>query len=318
MITLILIFNLWAQPIAIQSQQSSDLEYEKYLNDHPELISYVQYFKKQHLNLSHALYQELKQAQFEFINGSLEKSHQHFQRIVDLKHQQDWNEEERATIHFAFLRLAQLTSEDLVKNQLLIDAFEFDPTLKIDKLLFPPPMVETYYSLKKTKKENVWSLPQNADQFDEVLLNGRSVGKRTGFVRAPNSIQRFTFLSNRFKAVTLTVKSSQLETIKIVLSPLSEGNCENPRWTQEMDEKIDFILIDQDCIGRSNYNLNTHPPKIVGLSQIEHKSRSQFSFVKSKWFWLGVSVLAVGAIVSQNQKQESVAHPPVVKIYTNE
>ncbi len=320
MILLLLILNLWAEPIAVQSLKSSDFEFETYLNNQPQVKSWIQYYKNQNKVARQSLYRELKKAQFEFISGDLEKSKKYFKNISDLKFQFDWNEEERKVIHFALLRLAQVTQEPLVKNQLLTEAIEFDSSLVMDENLFPPPMVEKFKQLKKISKTQVWSLPKNAAEFDEILVNGKSHKGHTSFLRSAAARLRLTFLSNKYQTITLIQEPQHLESANLVLKPMALGDCDHPNWQMELDSSQQWLFVDEGCVGESK---NPQTLSTVSAQNLEISASNQNSsgsvpqILKSKWLWIGVSILAAGVVVSQNQKQSPQAQSKEVQVFRN-
>jgi predicted nuclease of restriction endonuclease-like RecB superfamily len=71
MIFLLLILNLFAQEIVIQSNNIPNLNYEKYLLEHPNQISFSDFYLSQNNSNRENLLSILKKAQYEFLNGSI-------------------------------------------------------------------------------------------------------------------------------------------------------------------------------------------------------------------------------------------------------
>ena len=128
MISLILIFSLFAQDTIIQSESSSDIEFEQYLLNNPHKKSYLQNYIAKN-NLSHDLLDLLKKAQYEFINGSREEAIKNFKRITDIRHKDNWTLNQRKTINYAFYRLAQLEQDPNIKKNYLKEAVIFDQSI---------------------------------------------------------------------------------------------------------------------------------------------------------------------------------------------
>lgn len=294
MIALLFIFNLMAQEVLIQGPQTSQLLYEKKLMESPQLLSFTQHYESQH---SQGLEPLLKLAQFEFLKGSMEKATDCFKKIAERRFEKMWPKKSQKIIHYSLLRLAQLDTKN--QQSWLEKAYLFNPKLKIDETLFPPPMVKSYKEIAQQRPSQIWALPVGAEKFDKIFLNGIPLQGKQSFVKYPEAKVRLDFVSNRWKPINATVPLSDLREFKLSASPLASGSCENPQFLVEATESTQFRLLQENC---------SNPNPVAWTQQIrpkapEHQTSNQPQWYKNKWLWVGVSVVAAGLAVSQLEQQ---------------
>ncbi len=305
MFAFLLAFPLWAQVVAVSTPNTNPLDYENHLLQNPSQISFLQHYGKQRKQTSDDLFAKLKRAQFYFLDGQLSLAKESFDEITSMAHSADWGEEERKALHFSFLRKAQLTSNVQTSYKILGQALDFDFEQIIDEQIFPPPLVQQYKNLLKQRKSLVFALPSQASKFDQILINGKVQTDVKSFLKIPRQDVRITFLSNTYKPQSFVTNSEQLQNLKISLDPLILGTCESPDWDRNLfaDQKI--LRIWPGCQNSKSLALPTLSEKLTIRPEV---SSSNFKFLKSKWFWAGVSILATGAIVHHQQKDRSSAH----------
>ena len=165
---LLVIMNLWAGEVVIQSEQTPDLRYQRYLLENSKSQSFIQYYISKKSDWSYKLLSELKLGQFHFLGGNLEESRKHFLKMVELQHKADWGLKERGSIHYALMRLSQLEKDEKKRQSWLRQAIAFDYDKRPDPRLFPPPVIENYQKLRKKMIQYVWPLPKQADLFESV------------------------------------------------------------------------------------------------------------------------------------------------------
>lgn len=310
MILLFTFLNLYAQSVVIQSEDTTNFEYQKHLTEHPTQMSFVQYHSGLVNNQKDKILGELKKAQFEFLEGTLEKSQRHFRNIVQLQHKANWDEQERKAIHFAFLRLAQLAKNQIKQKSLLLQAISFDPDLKIDEDIFPPPLVTRFLTLSRGLKKQVWPLPKGSEVFDKILVNGKKRRGDSSFIELPKGPHRIQFLSNRYLPVHFVIKSQELEALKLPIKPLATGPCQSPHFDKSLSHSNQFIYLKQQCTGQFN---PFSEPNVAIRNLPSLKPKKEKAFYQSKWFWIGFSVLASGIAISHynNQNKNSGSSAPV-------
>jgi hypothetical protein len=316
-----IIYPLVAQPIAVLQHQTPAIEVERYLNQSPQAASYIQAYLKQPGKRSE-LITHLKKGQFYFLDGDLDLAQKHFKMLVDLSYRHDWGQEERKILHFAHLRLAQLSSKSEQKDSYLKQALEFAPDLKMEASIFPPPLQKKYEQLarKMDQNQSVWELPIGADQFEVIVINGVIQNGHTSFVKGTERKVRITFLSNQLLPQTVIGSLSELKDMSLQTEPLLTGTCQSPRWHPSIGFSSDQLVgLFPGCQESRELALPSQQ-NMESLRSPNKLAQNTSSIWKSKWLWAGVSVIATGLIIQnqQNQRPQSPAsEPPSVPVFSN-
>ncbi len=329
MIFLLVIMNLWAREVVIQSEQTSDIRYRKHLLENPQSQSFIQYHTSQKTDLTYELLNELKLGQFHFLNGNLEKALEHFKKMAELQHQANWDSRERDGIHYALMRLSQLEKDKAQKQSWLKQAVAFEYGKEPDPKLFPPPLIEDYGKLRKKMIQYVWQLPKQADLFDRVFVNGKSQKGHSGFIKTVGAVQRIQFLSNRYLPVYYVTHPKQLG--KLIIKPvaLAQGSCHRPVLNKDINPGWKWSYLLDDCV--SNSRDEGRPALVqkpshrqnqinqqVSVDTEKTKGKKKIGFYESKWFWVGLSVLATGfAFQSFEQNRKNQSQPRQVPVFKN-
>lgn len=321
MILLLLICNLWAQEVVIQAEKTTDLEYERYLLEHPTQKSFVQGQKLRSRNPAARLNELLVAAQFEFLNGNLDKAKDNFKSISEMQHEADWEAKDQDTIHFAFLRLAQLEADPRKQKEILQQAIAFHPKAAVNNNLFPPPFVSLYSKQKNATQEHIWQLPKNADLFDTILVNGKSHKGKTGFLKSVGGIQRVSFLSNKYLPVQFVTEPNNLANLTIQIEALATGPCDSPSLIESLTDKQIYLYLENDCIGTFRKDWIQQPLAAkTDVLPVSQPTASPRRFYHSKWFWIGASAIATGLVVTHLSQQRYSDQPTPateVKTYSN-
>jgi hypothetical protein len=311
MIFCLFIFNLFAADVMVQSEQSHDLEYQKYINENTDKISFVDHlFQKK--SKDSRLGDLLKRAQFEFLKGSLDKARDQFQKIVDLSFEEDWNTEQREIINYSFLRLAQLQKKSHKQNETLLLSLAFDSNSSANQELFPPPLISKRKSLREKLKTQVWALPNNTEKFDLVFVNGQKVDFSSGFLKKEAGPLRISFYSNKWRPQSFQLKASALSEVKVPVVPLVKGTCHNPVFNTDSLTRTKLTLFDQGCTGTAQAQLASLPTNDPTLSFPRENEKKGPKFYRNKWFWIGISVVAIGLTayqINQNNQSSSPSQP---------
>ncbi len=311
MIFLLMIMNLWAREVVIQSGQTSDIRYQRHLLESPRSQSFIQYYISQKSDWTYRLLNELKLGQFHFLNGDLEKARKHFKKMADFQHQANWNSKERDGIHYALMRLSQLEGDEKQRQFWLRQAVALEYNKTPDPGLFPPPLIEDYRKLKKKMVQYVWQLPEQADLFDKILINGKKQEGHSGFIKTVGAVQRIQFLSNRYLPVHYMAHPKQLEKLLVKPVPLAQGSCHRPVLNTDISPGWKWVYLFGDCVSDSrdtgtlnpvqgpNHQIRTRvavvPEKVAGKNT---------QFYKSKWFWVGLSVVTTGLAFHNFEKNK--------------
>ena len=334
MILFLMITSLWAGEVAIQAEQTSEIVYGKYLSENPKTQSFIQYFLSQKQELTYELFRELKSGQFHFLSGDMDQSQKHFQKMAELQHRANWTAKERESIHYALMRLFQMEKDKSKRDNWLRQAITLDYEKKPDPKLFPPPVVESYVRLKAKMPQSIWPLPEKADLFDEILINGKVQKTRSGFIRTVGEIQRIQFLSNTYSPVHYVANPKELKKMSIKLIPLARGNCQGAVLGShfKLDRKWVYIL--NNCfsnqslagfIGTKDYEDSRLGQRILASPKNRLSLKTQPlnerkpAFYQSKWFWIGFSVLLTGFTFHelQSNKRGPVKQQQEVSVFTN-
>ena len=303
MIFLFLTLNLWAQDILIQSENVSDISFEQYLHKNPHKETYSKNYLQQESKLSDSLLSYLKKAQYEFINGSLDSAKSSFKKMISIQHEENWDLNQRKSINYAFFRLAQLSKQEQ-KVAYVKKAISFDSAIAPDAKLFPPPFTALFYKIKNTLEPKVWPLPDNASSFKSILINGKLHSPGQSFIKTSVGEKRFTFVSNKFKSVTITAKASALSKHKLSLSPLAAGECESPQILPTLNKKNHYALYDKECVIPTNIQSIVHIP--VTHSFESNQNTKKVWKNDSTWVWIGLTALttlvAWKALENQNKQ----------------
>ena len=268
-----LLIPLLNAAVLVQPNDMQDIEFQRYLIEHPGTHSISEHLAYPPNSRAQEITTEMKLAQFEFLKGSIEKSKQHFRAIAKLRYQYSWRIKERKIIHYALLRLAQLEKEEVKKQ---------------------------FKTLQKQFKHNIWALPQNSGQFGSLLVNGRKVPMNSGFIRLPKGSYLFRFLSNRLEPYEVYTSTSELKALKLISRSLSQKGCIN----EEYKNIKDIQVLGQHCQPQFDARAEqlSETPSSVTIKDLE--AQNEPKFYQSKWFWIGLSVLATGLAYNEFNRKE--------------
>ena len=286
---------LWAQSLIVQGGKASLQDYEKYLAKHPDKQSYVENYLGQTDPLISELMAHLKKAQYEFLDGSLEKAMEIFRKIIKMRHMRDWPLEAQKSVYYAFFRRAQLLKNKQARRSLIREAIFFSPHWVPDLKLFPPPLVEEFEKIRGTVNEKIWPLPRGAEKFEQLLVNGRVVEKSGSFIKTHPGTQRFSFISNRYKPVHIVADIQTLSTSTLPLTLLAPGDCQNPRFMDELkNRKNTFVFYSPNCIVSSHQGLSLQRPSLfIEPISIKKRTLQASQSPLRSWIWAGVGVLSI-------------------------
>ena len=313
MIFSLLIYPLLALEVLVQGPNTSDIEFEKHLLQKPQVQSYSSFAQKAPPQAEKRVQSLLKKAQFEFLQGSMDKAIQLFKEIADQEHEHHWSKDLQEVIHYSQLRLSQLSQEEKDKKGWMRKALLYNSHIPIDKKLFPPPMVSQYQKMKKEDPLQVWSLPTLANEFQQILINGQPQDRDSSFVRHRAGIVKISFFSNQYQATHMTTDIAHINQAKLSLLPLAEGSCHNPQWNIQTPESVKLKIIESSCSPHSQAKKLTRSQEWSQPSPTPTLHKSSKAFYKSKWFWIGVSVVATGLtwhLISQNNKNNPSPQAP--------
>ena len=267
----------------------------------------------------------LERAQSLFLNGSLAEAKSEFEKLVSLAFEEDWGPAQREAIHFAYLRLAQMTDEPQGRNQALRNAISFAPDLKIDAAVFPPPLLLKFNETAKAMKAKVRKvvLKDHFATFDQLYLNGRKHEIESGrTVYIFPGRHRVRLVSDTHESFVTVVDANQIAKLRPSLQAHAEGNCETPKIKTSIATTVYF---NDDCLYENQngswhrleatnatsdwdkFSVQPQPQKI--FSEIRQPKKS---LTKSPWFWGGIAGVAVIAVAMIAKKPERETEPTVI------
>lgn len=267
-----------------------------------------------------SLHQSLKEAQFHFLNGSLNKSKDHFKQITENKWLCDWALEERQAIHYAYMRLAQMSASDSQQIQWLTDAINFDSDLEPDAVLIPPPTVLLFKKVLAQIEKKQMILPESIKKYSIILRNGKILQKNSSFIEALPLRARFTFVSEAFKNEVLIATPAEIEKSNFNPKPWVTGTCTNYKLADDPQLTLKPIKIyfDKKCIVEINQRTpetQNFAEKIISRHTNEFANETNFpqqkTWIERNYLWLGATVLASAVlIIKMNSPHEEKAPYP--------
>ena len=291
MIWILVCLNLFATDVYIQPEDMSDIEYQTHLSENRGSQSFSYFFENKKHPIIDKIESKLKLAQFEFLEGSLKTSFELFQEIYEMRFLHNWKIKQREIIHYSILRTAQLTKNNDESDLYIKQAILFDSSLTINSDLFPPPMVRKFNLIKSNLKTKVWPLHSSALDFEKLLVNGKETQINSGFIRLKDGKYRFELISNKRMPFTVKTHVSNLANLNATSSLLASEGCISKEAFEILDGSTSEVL-NKQCINL-NTNLSSDRTLVNKKFDKEKKSKTP-QFLKSKWFWIGLSVVATG------------------------
>ena len=292
------------------------------LSDHLDLLRPGE----EHLNRLRKL---LEKAQSSWLSGSLKTAKRTFLEITELSLKADWREPQREAIHYAYLRLAQLSKTEKEKDRWIIKAVKTFPDLQADPSLFPPPLFEKF---RKTRSHLLASAKSFAphSQFKNgryLLINGKRFALTPELkIRLPDSKYRVTILSDLHAPLAKILHRNELESFHPHLPSLANGTCQAPEGAQPfLGVNQLAVLYSFDCVrirtGDLWLPLDETQTSTMRMSETQKmiapptrpKSSNPFQDRKS-WMFAGLVALAAGAIIwaTQEMNNKGPTNEPVI------
>ena len=231
----------------IQSQDTSFVEYQAYLQAHSKYISVINYKKNIHPFKKHKneIFNLFTKAQKSYLKKNIKKNIKIFKKIIHLKFKDDWTFSERKIIFYSFLRLAELDIKNTnywIKESLFFDLFQRPSTH-----FFSPPFQKKWIKQKKQLKLISFKIPKSLKKdFPIVKINGQTLKSNKKIKLVDDILYRFHFLSNTYKPIILIAKPNNIESDIYFKTKLVEGSCEHPQFSTK---KIKLALFPQACLG---------------------------------------------------------------------
>lgn len=327
---LLILWNAVAssQTLLIESPTASDIEYLATLKSQPELRSPTEDYKHQHPSPA-ARAQVLKlftEAQKAFVSSSTEESRKQFEKVLELKFQDDWSKTERLVFFHSELRLAQLESNAEAQDSRLRAALMFAHDLKADAGLFPPPLLKRFTQIADTSKPIEPNSLLGSGLWREVLINGQVCTRTNCRFRMQTQVPvRLTYLSDKWRPQTKVMTLAEQNPSAVQRQALVTGQCSDFKFDNHLAQRnaklLPFFALTcppalkteqapnlQIVSEESSPPNPTHALEAGLNSTVQPREVQSGRFYQSKWFWIGLGSVVTAAIIIQNQQQRS--QPP--------
>ena len=300
--------------ILIRASQTNFTEFLAYV-DTESLQTYAQYQLNQIYKTPRPIVLEdlLEKSQREFLSHEPHRAKKTYKQIISHIHSFDWTLPERKIILYALFRMAQLET-DLQKQKLFLqEAAVFGRDLKIDKALFPPPLVKTYLKLKKSMNLTSVNLKKIFPDHELVIINGTVYSThQQKTLLLPYGIYRVQALSSSKQAWLKTLSLSRLLSQKIQSPTLisTQSSCQQTTFNNIIKKSTHSIqvLFPNFCIWSSvKEHIKSEHSKLIAYKDLDNppsdlteikkiqENLSQNQKNKNKWIkpvlWTGGTVL---------------------------
>jgi len=162
-----------------------------------------------------------------------------------------------------------------------------------------------------------WEIPQKLARFNYLIINGKKhdifPGKN---IKLPKGEFILSLLSDSFYPINKIMSKSDLNSWAPNSEWLNSGTCDNPSLKVNKIFKTSYIFYKNDCVMANDENKKivlAHSPtrfipkKINQLkpqnsyNAINYKPQKKYKWIKNKWLWIGLGVVATGLVVANNQ-----------------
>lgn len=237
-----------------------------------------------------------ERAKFFYLEGSLEKSKEQFEKINALKYIQHWSVGTKKLIHYSLLRLADLAKSKNEKNSYLLQALAFAPEIPPDQTIFAPPLIESYQQLKNRFNKKFFILPSLSEKFDWIWINGEKQKITSSFIANTDGVKLITLVSPSYWPQTFKLNLNDFKNVTLKIIPTANPNCSSEPLSNELKDLGAEIKI----YGR----LNCNESNLGQNSNLKFESQPK-SFWSNKYVWMGLGILATSAAVHLYQKNNS-------------
>lgn len=261
-----------------------------------------------------------KEAQYHFLNSSLDRSRDKFTALADLKWSCDWQDEERKILAFSFFRLAQMSEKEPEKINHLTMAVQFDEVLAPDISIFPPPLLETYKAVKSQLKKNQYTFPAFVKKYSYILRNGR-FQSLNGFVFEAYPLRaRITLVSDSYRLETFVITPEELADRSVEPLPLVQGDCASYSLAEEIKNVPGIkVFFDASCNKEAPTQLTAAVHPVTMSSKIEEMpdfpQPARKNWLQRNYLWVGAVI--AGSLLISHQMSKKDEGPQTVYVPSN-
>jgi hypothetical protein len=226
-------------------------------------------------------------AQEHFLKSEISRIQTEWQDVTSFAYKADWGPAQREMIQTAYMRLSQIASTPESTKKYLRAAYEFSPSYEPDDKLFPPPLVEQYQELRKSRVVQTLSM-KNFSGFSILYVNGvRTDIESTDAIEIAAGPKRMTLLSPMYTPVTRVLDAESLLTFNPDRSHLPQAlKSQGPR------------LAANDLAPKPNLDIGPD------FTLTGARSRESKPFYQKPRFWVITAAVAGAVLVYNSQKDK--------------
>lgn len=210
--------------------------------------------------------------------------------VLEERLKQEWPREERQLIGRCLKHMALLQSDKRLQNAYLKEAKWF---------------------LGSSDKAD--RLPEKlSENFELAVINGKKIDFNYSTV-LPTGVFRLRLISNRYRDEVHLIHKDELVRLPLKLRPLINGTCQGgfryEGTSLEASEVDRLMVLDEKCQVSLLESLPPSPPPIT--QNFQRSTKSNFSFNKKRWLWLGLGGLVTwGLLQSHKNSKDKASGPP--------
>lgn len=302
---------IWAQTPLIKGVRADKSEYLAYIDTHG---GYGEYYKTEvyrslpgNESIKNLRFY-LRQAQESYLDNDIEGAKLHFKEVTDLALNADWEDEHRRAIYYSFLRRAQMAELSGNQDKLITQALEFESRLKPDPKLFSQRIQLAFKRIQENYKWSPWSPKNLFKNYDLVKINGKTISHSKRKILIPHGLLRVSLFSNSFQSQYIKIRGRELSDWEPPNRPLSRGDC---AYGESFNSLIP-VYFSKHCIyePQKELQLSDLRPQINDSQRptVLETPASQLSFLRNKWFWIGVGMVAFFVRNQNKEKKKKLPH----------
>lgn len=291
--------------VLIQGADVSRLDYRAALKADPNAEPPSEVYLRAHPLGSRRdeLQEKFAEAQRLFIEGSRAQASEKFSALAAMLTVDDWGAVDRAIFVQAYLRLAQLENDPVKQREYLAHSLSVGEA-DVDKALYPPPLLRQREILAGELPRVKISESAFAEGWTAVLINGRVCRSAECLELPATSTEvRVTYLSEQWVPYSKVISAREAGELKPKRVAWYEGACGSLKFHPEVQTLGERRTVCE----RGTAELNLVPrARVQAGNEVPRLDLKQkdVPFYKNGWFWTGVGVAVVAAIVINSRTQE--------------
>ncbi len=307
-------------------------EFRAYLKAHPQHTSLAEKNYRQSLkaDISDALFEAFKRAQYIFFSDSKKKALEAFIGVLTFIEKADWKPPQRKILFTSALRAAELSDSDIERQNYLTVALKVSVVEKPDPKVFPPPLIQKFESLKKVSLKTV-PIPEALKDAEIISVAGQVLRTfKNRQLKFPNTMTKVVAYSSKWKTVQALLDSKDFKIWNPYKESIFLGTCFDINTQSLISQKVTQVYANRNCvIGLSGKNILTpsprHPihlqvasgsptPSTFNINHTTVSAPKKTPWWKNKWLWIGVASAGAAYMIYENNQSSSGSdsHPTTV------